>query len=243
MFEVQGVGEEVVLAAIVFLVSTAGLAFLVFHVFTPTYEKATPKAAVVHAKTRPRHANSTCPICLTDVRLACETNCGHGFCTPCLTSYFASRRLDYPCPYCRQYIHLVHTFYSPVEISSQEGLSALRKLDTFNVRAGQKISLLQQLTDLPTLLNWARRPRRQSTLELWTPMRVMYCIVTLLYLISPVDMMPEMVFGVLGYLDDLLLILVILLGIARAIRQDIFIQASARVQREVPRATANPHQS
>ncbi|KAF0708822.1 hypothetical protein DYB30_013896 [Aphanomyces astaci] len=44
---------------------------------------------------------------------------------------------------------------------------------------------------------------------------------------------PEAAFGLFGYIDDLFLDLVILLGIASAIRDDIVDQASTRGHREV----------
>ncbi|ETV73885.1 hypothetical protein H257_11542 [Aphanomyces astaci] len=234
MIEIEGIGEEVIVAAIVFVVSTACMGLLAFHVYMPSQVKATAKTPVATAPTRPRETQPTCPICLSDVQLACETNCGHSFCTSCLTSYFASRRVAYPCPCCRQHIHLVHTFYSPDEMSSQEGHACLLKLDQFNLRARrQAASFVQQLTDLPTLLSWAGRARSQSSLTLWSPMRMACCVVTLLYIVSPVDVIPEAAFGLFGYMDDLFLVLVILLGIASAIRDDIVHQASTRGHREV----------
>ncbi|RHY32279.1 hypothetical protein DYB25_013919 [Aphanomyces astaci] len=199
MIEIEGIGEEVIVAAIVFVVSTACMGLLAFHVYMPSQVKATAKTPVTTAPTRPRETQPTCPICLSDVQLACETNCGHSFCTSCLTSYFASRRVAYPCPCCRQHA----------------------------------ASFVQQLTDLPTLLSWAGRPRSQSSLALWSPMRMACCVVTLLYIVSPVDVIPEAAFGLFGYMDDLFLVLVILLGMASAIRDDIVHQASTRGHREV----------
>ena len=43
---------------------------------------------------------------------------------------------------------------------------------------------------------------------------VCYFVLLLIYLVSPVDLIPELVFGVFGYIDDFAFIVLFLIGLA-----------------------------
>ena len=41
----------------------------------------------------------------------------------------------------------------------------------------------------------------------------------ILYLVSPFDFIPEMVFGLIGYLDDLVIVIFVLIAVGQGFRQ------------------------
>ena len=44
---------------------------------------------------------------------------------------------------------------------------------------------------------------------------MIYFVIMICYLISPLDLIPEMVFGIIGYIDDLLLTITALMTITQ----------------------------
>ncbi|KAF0719905.1 Aste57867_702 [Aphanomyces stellatus] len=233
MIEIEGVGEEVVLAALIFVISTTCMGFLVLHVAKPTTQMT---SATAQTTTR-RRVVDICPICLSDIRLSCETNCGHAYCAPCIVEYLQSRRRGSPCPYCRQHIHLLHTFFTAAEDASREGQAALRRVAAFNCKSAsghRGVSFFQSFSDMPVLLRWAGRPQSRSALVIWlviwTPLRVAYCLLAILYVLSPIDLLPEAILGMFGMLDDVLLIFLVFVGLASAIREHLLELAASRLQ-------------
>ena len=50
---------------------------------------------------------------------------------------------------------------------------------------------------------------------------VLYLMIVLLYILSPLDIIPEFVFGILGFIDDLAIVGVILLYLTVLFRQSL----------------------
>ena len=70
---------------------------------------------------RPHYQDRQCPICLSDARLAVETNCGHLFCGGCISTYWTTQhptRLQaMSCPCCRQPVSVLFPQFTNDEIT------------------------------------------------------------------------------------------------------------------------------
>lgn len=195
---------------------------------------------------------ANCPICLTSLSFAIETNCGHRFCASCFFEYY--RRENTPqrpvvgwrfrpvavrCPCCRRTVDAVHAFLTKLELRNENpprGGDMDNKEDELNLTPAKVSELVtnynkmfsneprtfrDMVLDTPTLL---RHLWRQITsggpgntvlhLYLMTPM-----VILLLYVVFPLDIIPEAIFGILGFLDDLLIGFLLLVYLAHEYRR------------------------
>lgn len=79
----------------------------------------------------------------------------------------------------------------------------------------------EHLRDLPTLLRHAFNEFFTVGGLVWMfRLRIIVCfLAALLYFISPFDIIPEAVFGILGFLDDIFILLLLAIYIALIYRQ------------------------
>mmetsp|Transcript_108709 Transcript_108709/g.316283 ORF Transcript_108709/g.316283 Transcript_108709/m.316283 type:complete len:269 (+) Transcript_108709:226-1032(+) len=170
-----------------------------------------------------------CPICMEPSSYGCETMCGHAFCTLCLSTYWkslpqgTSRPLN--CPYCRRQVTLLVANFSPEELANVE-TTRLRQaeLDEYNSMhgGGRDVGPIQYLTHMRVLLTalareFARRPVSIALSMVATAYRLrrgLSLLLSVLYVISPVDLLPEAVLGVVGLIDDFVVIMFILVVVA-----------------------------
>ncbi|XP_015791981.1 E3 ubiquitin-protein ligase RNF170 [Tetranychus urticae] len=160
--------------------------------------------------------DSACPVCLNEPVHPVETNCGHLFCGKCLTVYWRHGRWLGPvlCPVCRQQVSLIlRCFPESNNLTAEESnevQNLLRDIHEYNRRfSGEPRPWIDYLYDLPTLL-------RHSVSEFFTVgglmwmfrIRIFLCFIgAIMYLISPLDILPEAVFGLFGFLDDVFVVL------------------------------------
>ena len=195
---------------------------------------------------RPHYQDRQCPICLADARLAVETNCGHLFCGGCLETYWTTQhptRLSAMlCPCCRQAVSVLFPQFSAEEVTAlarradgdanaagdradvddadlSTPTSVTEFINLYNRRfSGLPRPWMDYVRELPVML-------RHLWGELFTVgglawifrLRVLILVLGLVfYVISPLDIIPEAVFGIFGLMDDLLFafILVIYLSIS-----------------------------
>ncbi|XP_031681907.1 E3 ubiquitin-protein ligase RNF170 isoform X2 [Oncorhynchus kisutch] len=140
------------------------------------------------------YTDMSCPVCLQQAVLPVETNCGHLFCV------------------------------SPQQVQdgTVEPLLILRDLGDYNRRfSGQPRSLMDRLRDVPTLLRHLFREMFSVGGLFWMfRIRVLLCLIgALTYLISPLDFIPEALFGLLGFLDDFFIILLLFIYISIMYRE------------------------
>ncbi|RWS15692.1 RING finger protein 170-like protein, partial [Dinothrombium tinctorium] len=163
--------------------------------------------------------DNQCPVCLHEPVYPIETNCGHLFCAQCIIVYWrhGTWRGPVPCPVCRQLVSVLLVCFRNARLMSGEEDSTevqaiLHDINDYNRRySGGPRPWLDYLWDLPTLL-------RHLSSEFFTVgglmymfrIRIVLCFVAaIMYLISPLDMIPEAVFGILGLLDDLFVVLLL----------------------------------
>ncbi|KAL6893735.1 hypothetical protein ACP4OV_007833 [Aristida adscensionis] len=127
------------------------------------------------------------------------------------------------CPICRRLINLL----VPANLPEQEDgdpqvQQVLGEIQHYNrIFGGAPRSLTQRLQDLPFFIRRLFRelldPQRTLPLVFRARMMMMVAL-SAVYVLSPVDIVPESVWGLVGYFDDLLILLVVFLHLAAVYR-------------------------
>ncbi|NXX57912.1 RN170 ligase, partial [Scopus umbretta] len=176
------------------------------------------------ASTGDRHrfyTDMSCPVCLQQATFPIETNCGHLFCGSCIIAYwrYGSWLGAIRCPICRQTV----TLFLPLFGEDQQGATQVfQDVNDYNRRfSGQPRSIMERIMDLPTLLRHAFREMFSVGGLFWMfRIRIFLCLLgALLYLASPLDFLPEALFGILGFLDDFFVIFLLLIYISIMYRE------------------------
>ncbi|KPP63804.1 E3 ubiquitin-protein ligase RNF170-like [Scleropages formosus] len=176
------------------------------------------------------YSDMWCPICLQQASMPVETNCGHLFCGSCIVAYwrYGSWLGAINCPICRQLVTLLFPlFYENNQLNQvlegqSEPAQILQDVHDYNRRfSGQPRSLMDRLRDVPTLLRHAFREMFSVGGLFWMfRVRILLCLVgAVTYLASPLDFIPEALFGLLGFMDDLFVILLLFIYISIMYRE------------------------
>uniref|UniRef100_A0A673IA00 E3 ubiquitin-protein ligase RNF170 n=1 Tax=Sinocyclocheilus rhinocerous TaxID=307959 RepID=A0A673IA00_9TELE len=185
----------------------------------------------IHPENQPQfYSDMSCPVCLQQAVLPVETNCGHLFCGPCIMAYwrYGTWLGAISCPICRQTVTLLFPLFRDTGRSAQtqedqvEPALILRDIHDYNRRfSGQPRSLLERLRDVPTLLRHAFREMFSVGGLFWMfRVRILLCVLAaLMYLASPLDFIPEGVLGLLGFMDDFFVILLLFIYISIMYRE------------------------
>ncbi|XP_057531844.1 uncharacterized protein LOC130809980 [Amaranthus tricolor] len=166
-----------------------------------------------------------CTICHESFNIPCQANCSHWFCGRCILEVWEHGSVMQPCkcPLCRRPINLL----IPDDTSQQQQADPqvadiIRNLEVYNRRFGERQSdFIQRLRDLPFLLRRLLRDlmNPQRSLPFVIKFRVyLAMLLSIIYLLSPVDIIPEAILGVIGLLDDLIVMLVCFLHVAAIYR-------------------------
>ncbi|NWX58718.1 RN170 ligase, partial [Promerops cafer] len=167
------------------------------------------------------YTDMSCPVCLQQATFPIETNCGHLFCGSCIIAYwrYGSWLGAIRCPICRQTV----TLFLPLFGEDQQGAAQVfQDVNDYNRRfSGQPRSIMERIMDLPTLLRHAFREMFSVGGLFWMfRIRIFLCLIgALLYLASPLDFLPEALFGILGFLDDFFVIFLLLIYISIMYRE------------------------
>ncbi|CAL4076298.1 unnamed protein product, partial [Meganyctiphanes norvegica] len=176
-------------------------------------------------RTRNPTSEDECPICMDPVKLGIETNCGHLFCSGCMMNNWKSNfsTSPMPCPYCRQNVtlllpvfteHETHTT-DPSEVRERE--HQLRDIQQYNqMYSDIPRSWFEQLKDLPVILRhmWAELFTWRG-MEMLSKFRVIVIIIgAMVYTLIPFDIIPEAFLGIIGLLDDVMVIVYMFIQLA-----------------------------
>lgn len=167
-----------------------------------------------------------CPICLHEHQLAVETNCGHLYCGNCLRMYIYMSGIvsRISCPMCRQQISVLFACFTERELQATPTSAVgaeiqllYQMIDEYNRRfSGEPRSFMEMVRDCPTLMRhlW-NEFFSVGGLMLMFRIRIVLCfLAALMYLFSPLDIIPEAVFGVLGLLDDVFVLFLLAIYIS-----------------------------
>ncbi|UXI17706.1 ankyrin repeat domain-containing protein 13C [Sarcoptes scabiei] len=191
------------------------------------------------SNSRNRHFNTmdgNCPVCLNSFTYPIETNCGHMFCAECILRCWQQpqwRGGPIKCPVCRQQVNILLPCFNVNSVTNVERVDAnqssisdsnsiannrpvsnqfIRELNRYNRRfSGEPRPWYDYLYDLPTMLRHLSNDFFSfSGLFYMFRIRVIICfLAAIMYLISPLDMIPEAVFGIFGLFDDILVVLLL----------------------------------
>ncbi|XXG88247.1 hypothetical protein AAC387_Pa12g0483 [Persea americana] len=170
-------------------------------------------------------ANDVCSVCHDNFNLPCQANCSHWFCAHCIMRvwHFGSALQPCKCPICRRLI----TLLIPSEASQRlrhapEASQVLEGVEKYNhLFGGCPDSLIQRLRDVPFLIRRLIRDLMdpQRSLPLVFRVRMIFAMVlSTVYVLSPIDILPEGVLGIVGLLDDLLIVLIVFLHLSAIYR-------------------------
>ncbi|NXX46298.1 RN170 ligase, partial [Tricholaema leucomelas] len=167
------------------------------------------------------YTDMSCPVCLQQATFPIETNCGHLFCGSCIIAYwrYGSWLGAIRCPICRQTVTLFLPLFGE---DQRDATQVLQDVNDYNRRfSGQPRSIMERIMDLPTLLRHAFREMFSVGGLFWMfRIRIFLCLLgALLYLASPLDFLPEALFGILGFLDDFFVIFLLLIYISIMYRE------------------------
>jgi len=224
----EGVGDEVFYFGIATVVGGVLLVRSVLYLFSISGPDMTQSTTENSGRTR--SSQHDCAICLGEASLAVETNCGHVYCGDCILEVWRrSNALSaMSCPYCRQRITIMLPYFSQEEKDSAEleisenRSKIVSEVHMYNRRySGEPRSLLEQFRDLPMLLrHLVLYLFSGEGLHLAFQLRVaVLAMFWLLYFVSPLDLIPEAVFGLVGLLDDLVIFLLVAMYLTFFFRQ------------------------
>ncbi|CAH2293493.1 E3 ubiquitin- ligase RNF170 isoform X1 [Pelobates cultripes] len=168
------------------------------------------------------YSDMSCPVCLQQATLPVETNCGHLFCGQCIIAYwrYGTWLGAISCPICRQTVTLLFPMFEVGE--QQDAQQLFQEVNSYNRRfSGQPRSLMERIMDLPTLLRHAFREMFSVGGLFWMfRIRIVLCVLgALFYIVLPLDIIPEALFGILGFLDDFFVFFLLLIYISIMYRE------------------------
>ncbi|CAM0884845.1 unnamed protein product [Alopecurus aequalis] len=152
-----------------------------------------------------------CAVCHgVDISVPHQANCSHWFCGQCIVGVWLHGSVLRPsdCPLCRRPI----TLLVPSEVASlmrdePEIAPVVNRIEQYNRRfAGAPHSMIQWLLDQPFYIRRMLAEFRDTNSgpPLFFKMQVALAVaLSLLYLVSPMDLLPEAILGYRGLLDDI----------------------------------------
>uniref|UniRef100_A0A3B5RBT4 Si:dkey-183n20.15 n=1 Tax=Xiphophorus maculatus TaxID=8083 RepID=A0A3B5RBT4_XIPMA len=178
--------------------------------------------------------DSHCPVCLQTATFPVQTNCGHLFCANCLLTYWRHGSwLDaVSCPLCRQKVSVLCNLFKESR-SDQQSKKVLGEITDYNKRySGAPRRVTDYLCDAPLLLQLLARNCLGTMGGLvWLFLfRVALCCVGTVVSISsspsvdsapsstPLETDPSLC-GLLGVLDDLVVVILLLLCVINVNQQ------------------------
>ncbi|KAL6961963.1 RING-type E3 ubiquitin transferase [Sarracenia purpurea var. burkii] len=169
--------------------------------------------------------NDCCSICHGNFHIPCQANCSHWFCGNCILQVWNYGSAFQPCrcPLCRRQITLlIPSDVSSLQRSNSDVAEILGKIERYNRHFGARSNgLIQRLRDLPFLLKRLLREILNPQRSIPFAIRARVCLAILasaLYIISPVDIIPEAIFGIIGFVDDALIAVIGFLHVAALYR-------------------------
>ena len=108
-------------------------------------------------------------------------------------------------------------------MTNEEGIGPadVEFLRSYNMRFSEERTFADCIMDAPFLVK--RFLREIFTTDITVLVRnyrlILMIFTGVVYVLSPFDLIPEMIFGVLGFIDDLVIILFIFIAVAQGFRQ------------------------
>ncbi|XP_020081026.1 E3 ubiquitin-protein ligase RNF170-like [Ananas comosus] len=177
------------------------------------------------------HGNLRCLVCNDEIELPHQANCSHWFCGHCILGvwHHGSALRPCNCPTCHRPI----TLLIPSEDAlwrryDSEASLVMERIEKYNSRFGRSSQgFLQCLMDLPFYIQRLSRELMdpQGSLPLLFHVQVfMTVLLGCLYILSPIDVFSERIFGPVGLIDDALVLLFVFVHIASIYRSALLLR-------------------
>ncbi|KAF8757457.1 hypothetical protein HU200_010978 [Digitaria exilis] len=160
--------------------------------------------------------DDVCSVCHDRFRIPCQANCSHWFCG----------KFPLPLPLPRPFSHsedLIRPFVS-TRLRQEKFSRPMRQASENCQLLGYRNNgayRARRLQDLPFFIRRLFRelmdPQRTLPLVFRARMLMMVAL-SAIYVLSPVDILPESVLGLFGFVDDLLILLIVFLHLAAVYR-------------------------
>lgn len=181
-----------------------------------------------------------CPICLCEANYPVLTDCGHVFCCTCIIQYWQqSKSIVYACDCamcrCPFYMLLPVKWPSPgasEEIDDQLHENNMR-LDDYNRRFSIERPALDFIRDIPVLIPYlVRNFFNNDIFAVVNQIRIALVIIFLAaYFCLPNDLFPESMYGLVGFMDDCLIGILVICGLINWFRNYMAERGQAHRQR------------
>lgn len=183
-----------------------------YNLFETLQPQQTPETPGSSTRSSERRSDETCSICYDSLKYSTETNCAHKFCAECIIQYWKTleeqnRNSKVNCPLCRQVVYCLLPSLTSSEYHSDDYRQISTNINAFNRKFSKdSLSAYRCLRDAPVLMRHLVSETFSTTdaISILNKIKiVMIALTNLVYIFSPIDLLPEVLFGILGYLDDL----------------------------------------
>mmetsp|Transcript_27608 Transcript_27608/g.49800 ORF Transcript_27608/g.49800 Transcript_27608/m.49800 type:complete len:220 (+) Transcript_27608:552-1211(+) len=184
-----------------------------------------------------RYNETECILCLDEIQNEVQATCGHLFCARCILAVWEHNNAKLACPTCRGPIAIL---FANFEESDSESTHAMLEVSRYNcLYAEEERTWWKLLSDSPFLLRrFFTSLSNPSTFTIYMKL-LQLVILAFVYLLVPYDIIPDTVIGIVGLIDDLIIIGVVLLYVANATYEAVLDSARARIERDLERQLHN----
>jgi RING finger protein 170 len=153
-----------------------------------------------------QRSDQICPICLdSPPSVEVTTNCGHSFCGECILEFWRHKGSPLgtlPCPCCRTPLTMLHGASANV-FQERHGSMIQNQVNHFNRTCSTRSrTWCEMFHDAPILIRLViANPTLLCNVKLALYF-ILLVVCTCMYFLSPIDVIPEVVFGVFGLVDD-----------------------------------------
>jgi RING finger protein 170 len=173
-----------------------------------------------HTNIQQRIETDVCCICLNAITLEVASPCGHIFCGICIVDLWESKqRQKLKCPLDRREISMLIRNFTVQQLSNPDPQTKriIDAIRLYNLNfSSEPRSLKQKLLDAPYLLrNFFNfiRTRNGWLFFVRNILGCLYIALLFIYILSPLDLIPDYL-PIVGWIDDFLVIFYVLLYIS-----------------------------
>lgn len=164
--------------------------------------------------------NTDCCVCLSeDCNCPVTSICGHCFCGTCAMNLIEHSSVPMKCPLCRQECRVLFLPFRE-ERNTNDSLHYLvsNSVTSYNARAEHRFPFVNRVRNAPVMLRHLMRSfitfRGHLVFRLKCHI-VAAVFVAVCYLVLSTDIIPERVFGLIGFIDDFVVVTFLTVLIAR----------------------------
>jgi RING finger protein 170 len=159
----------------------------------------------------------SCCICFGEINREVNATCGHIFCGKCLVDFWESKnKIKLKCPLCRRDINMIIVNFSPYEASYGDPVTrkVIQSIKYYNICfSNQHRTMLQVVLDSPYLMRrliFSLATKEGFTFFLKRILGSMYIIALVVYIVSPLDLIPDYIM-ILGWVDDAIAVIYLIM--------------------------------